>query len=361
MGLVNSPWELLVYKLRGTGLRQTARVAYLDLSEELFYRISKLGGGRMPHMGSQIVDEPGTHLIHDWIRQLPPRREDVALIDKLRSLDEPALEKHLSERSEELLELVAHAVAKANGRTTITPEDRQKAEREIAARAATQAKSRAAERTAAINQLLSSTSSALRLERALGDDHLPRAIRKELLAAAMARPESQIRDLFERFVPEQERPKRLGSVIKPEQILALKGDAQRGRQLFFKSTVLQCVNCHRIAGTGSKLGPDLTEMGKKYSRAQILESILEPSKFIDPKYIAYFVETTDGQVQTGLLAEKNDKEVVLRNAGDKEFRIPAKKVATLAPQSKSLMPELLLRDLTAEQAADLLEFLAGLK
>ncbi len=41
MGLVNSPWELLVYKLRGTGLRQTARVAYLDLSEELFYRISK--------------------------------------------------------------------------------------------------------------------------------------------------------------------------------------------------------------------------------------------------------------------------------------------------------------------------------
>src|SRR5438093_12947534 len=41
MGLVDSPWELLVYKLRGTGLRQTARVAYLDLSEELFYRISK--------------------------------------------------------------------------------------------------------------------------------------------------------------------------------------------------------------------------------------------------------------------------------------------------------------------------------
>jgi hypothetical protein len=33
----------------------------------------------------------------------------------------------------------------------------------------------------------------------------------------------------------------------------------------------------------------------------------------------------------------------------------------MAPQSKSLMPELLLRDLTAEQAADLVEFLASLK
>jgi hypothetical protein len=47
--------------------------------------------------------------------------------------------------------------------------------------------------------------------------------------------------------------------------------------------------------------------------------------------------------------------------GDKEVRVPAAKVERLAPQAKSLMPELLLRDLTAEQAADLLEFLSGLK
>jgi hypothetical protein len=33
----------------------------------------------------------------------------------------------------------------------------------------------------------------------------------------------------------------------------------------------------------------------------------------------------------------------------------------LAPQPKSLMPELLLRDLTAELAADLLAFLASLR
>ena len=76
---------------------------------------------------------------------------------------------------------------------------------------------------------------------------------------------------------------------------------------------------------------------------------------------AHLVETSDGQVHTGLLAERNDKEVVLRYAGDKEVRIPAKRVATVAPQRQSLMPELLLRDLTAEQVADLLEFLASLK
>ena len=43
------------------------------------------------------------------------------------------------------------------------------------------------------------------------------------------------------------------------------------------------------------------------------------------------------------------------------IRIPAGKVERLVPQKASLMPEQLLRDLTAEQAADLVEFLASLK
>ena len=158
-----------------------------------------------------------------------------------------------------------------------------------------------------------------------------------------------------------QRVKRLGNVIKPEQILKLKGNAARGKDLFFKTAGTQCINCHRIAGAGSTLGPDLSDIGKKYSRAQILESILDPSKSIDPKYVMYLAETRDGQVHTGLLARRNAEEVVLKNAGDKEIRIPVNKLATLAPQKTSLMPELLLRDLTAEQVADLLEFLAGLR
>ena len=61
------------------------------------------------------------------------------------------------------------------------------------------------------------------------------------------------------------------------------------------------------------------------------------------------------------MASKTDNEVVLKMAGDKEERVPANKVAALVPQQKSIMPELLLRDVTLEQAVDLLEFLAGLK
>src|SRR5207237_7634252 len=141
---------------------------------------------------------------------------------------------------------------------------------------------------------------------------------------------------------------RLGTVIKPALILALKGDISRGKTLFFSNGTVQCKTCHRVGREGSTLGPDLSTIGKKLDRARILESILEPSKSIEPQYIQYLVETKDGQIYTGLLAEKSAAQVVLKQPGDKETRIPADKVAVLVPQRESIMPELLLRDLTAE-------------
>jgi putative heme-binding domain-containing protein len=335
----------------------------------LFYRIAKLGRGRMPHIGSEIVDERGVRLLHDWIRRVPLHQKENALLEKLCTPDDAVASAggHVgnvppqgNDPEAGARERMAQAIAKADGREVVIPEDRQKAEAELKVRAA-RGKLRAAERTEAINHLLSSTSSALLLAQAFADHRIPVTVRPQVLAAAMARPELQVRDLFERFVPDDQRVKRLGSVIKPEQILVLKGDATRGKELFFKTAGLQCINCHRVAGTGSTLGPDLTLIGKKYSRTQLLESILEPSKSIDPQYATYLLETTAGQVHTGILAEKNATQVVLKVVGDKEVRVPANKVATLVPQRTSLMPEQLLRDLTAEQAADLLEFLASLK
>ena len=64
---------------------------------------------------------------------------------------------------------------------------------------------------------------------------------------------------------------------------------------------------------------------------------------------------------SGLLAQRTDKELVLRDATNKETRIPTGQVVSVERQKTSLMPEQLLRDLTAEQAADLLEYLASLK
>jgi len=182
-----------------------------------------------------------------------------------------------------------------------------------------------------------------------------------LIRRGYAHPDPAIRDLFERFIPEEQRVKRLGDSIKTADILRLSGDAERGKAIFFQTAGLQCKNCHKIGEEGQPLGPDLTQIGKKLDKPKLLESILEPSKTIDPQFVPHLVETREGEVISGLLVRQSDAEVVLKKADGKEAAIAAKEIERLVPQQKSLMPELLLRDMTAQQAADLLEFLSALK
>lgn len=212
-----------------------------------------------------------------------------------------------------------------------------------------------------LDNLLSSTRGALMLLRSVDGKALPEAVAALAIEKGSRHGEVSVRDLFERFLPSDQRVQRLGSLVDRKQLLAIPGDTSMGEQVFFKTADVQCKSCHRIGGEGVELGPELTTIGKKYDRAQLLESILEPSKFIEPKYVTYLVETKDGQVLSGLLTERTDSEIVLKDAQNKTLRIPLSNVEQLVPQQQSLMPELLLRDMTPRQVADLLEYLGSLK
>ena len=144
-------------------------------------------------------------------------------------------------------------------------------------------------------------------------------------------------------------------------ILRLSGDVKIGRQLFFEQAGLQCRSCHRIGGQGQSVGPDLDQIGTRLSRSKILESILEPSKTIETKYLQYLCETTEGQILSGVVVEKTDRAVSLKEANGKIRVIAGDQIESLAAQAKSMMPELLARDLTAQQLADLLDYLSQLK
>jgi putative heme-binding domain-containing protein len=185
--------------------------------------------------------------------------------------------------------------------------------------------------------------------------------RRQAVALGAGHTAAEVRDLFERYLPESQRVARLGDAFDPDAVLSLRGDARRGRDVFLTSAAAQCKTCHRLDGVGEPLGPDLSKVGAKYPRPEMLRQILEPSRSIDPQYATFVVETKSGQVHTGLLASRSTTEVVLKDAQNKATRIPADQVEQMIPQSRSLMPELLLRDLTAQQAADLLEFLGSLK
>lgn len=96
------------------------------------------------------------------------------------------------------------------------------------------------------------------------------------------------------------------------------------------------------------MGPKLTEIGKKLNRAQLLESILEPSKRIDPQSLTYLVETVEGRLLTDLLVERDDSGVVLKDLQNRLIRIPSEKNEQFVSQRYSLMPDLLYRDMTTQ-------------
>ena len=75
-------------------------------------------------------------------------------------------------------------------------------------------------------------------------------------------PAGPIRDLFEGYLPSDERKgRKLGSNPRPRAILALEGDPGRGEKLFWSQAV-HCGSCHQIGDRGTPVGPDLSTIGK---------------------------------------------------------------------------------------------------
>ena len=211
------------------------------------------------------------------------------------------------------------------------------------------------------DKVLADPRSALAAARRVGRGELEPAERDRLLSAAAKAPAGPIRDLFEGYLPTDETgPRKLGPNPRPRVILARSGDAGRGEALFWSQAV-NCGRCHKIGDRGTALGPELTTIGKARPREDLLESILEPSRRIEPKYATYIARTVDGRTFSGLLVRRDEKEVVLRDGQNKEIVLASKDVEELKPSRTSLMPDGQLAGLTAQEAADLLEYLATRK
>ncbi|HCK73258.1 MAG TPA: hypothetical protein DHW38_16915, partial [Planctomycetaceae bacterium] len=170
---------------------------------------------------------------------------------------------------------------------------------------------------------------------------------------------AHITGLFELHLPPGAIPERLGDRINPQTILAIKGDVARGRDLFAVAEGVQCRNCHKIGDAGKALGPDLAALKSKQSKAEILDSILYPSRRIDAKYAYYVIETTEGRVLSGMVKDQTDEHVTIVDPKGEVQKLAKESVDRMERQNQSLMPELLVKNLTAQQLADLLEFLTN--
>jgi putative heme-binding domain-containing protein len=91
----------------------------------------------------------------------------------------------------------------------------------------------------------------------------------------------------------------------------------------------------------------------------MLDSLLDPSRRIEPQYAAYVARTHDGRILTGLVINRDAAGVLLRDAQNKDFALPSNEVDELKPSRRSLMPDGQMASLTTQQAADLLAYLTS--
>ena len=135
---------------------------------------------------------------------------------------------------------------------------------------------------------------------------------------------------------------------------------RRGAAMFAAAS---CNKCHRIAGRGSLVGPDLTSVSSRFSRRDLLQSIITPSKVVADKYRSLHVITTDGKTFVGQPALGGDyRSPVLRLAIDpaRPFTITEISKSIIEEERPSLvswMPEGLLNTLTKNEILDLLAYL----
>ncbi len=286
----------------------------------LMYRMSKLGYARMPYIGSQVVDSAGIALVADWIRSL----------------------------SDEVTEQSSRPLVKGS------------AEAQALAKLVDDRTNERDQREAAIRTLAQSTEGSLALLTRL---HGGKLSKQDSIAATTIGNEAQnpnVRGLFETFLPESQRRARLGPNIDPETILSREGDPARGKLIFF-SDGARCKACHDIRDKQKSLGTTLVEMNKKFKqRAEMLQHVLNPSLKVDEPLAAYAVLTTGGQVVSGLIAERTAEMVVIKTAEKKLVRIATDNIDSITRSSKSLMPDRILSDLTAQEAADLLDYIRSL-
>ena len=165
------------------------------VASTLYFRMAKFGRDRMPHIGAERPDEAGLQLIARWIAGLERRRR----------------------------------TAEAGPRTA----DRR-------------------------TRSLANPRSALPLARKLGRGELGAAERERLLAAAAKLPPGPIRDLFEGYLPSRRAEgRKLGSNPRPRAILALDGDAGRGREaVLVAADPVRQLPQDRRPGHAGRPGPD---------------------------------------------------------------------------------------------------------
>jgi cytochrome c oxidase cbb3-type subunit III len=136
------------------------------------------------------------------------------------------------------------------------------------------------------------------------------------------------------------------------------GDAARGKLVFEGKG--ECLSCHRVSGAGSRLGPDLSDVGSLRRSAELETAVVDPSADVLPQHRSVRIVTQDGTILTGRLLNHDVFGVQLLDSREQLVSLSKSTLRTFEVLSTSTMPS--YRDkLTPQELKDLVAYMVSLK
>lgn len=132
---------------------------------------------------------------------------------------------------------------------------------------------------------------------------------------------------------------------------------EQGKNMY---DAITCNRCHTMRGEGGSIGPDLTQLGTRFSAKDMLESIIDPNKSISDQYAATHFTLKNGQSVVGRLTNEDaNTYYVSQNPYEPEtvIKLAKKNVASHKYSPVSIMFGNLINSLNEEELKDLMAYL----
>jgi putative heme-binding domain-containing protein len=148
-------------------------------------------------------------------------------------------------------------------------------------------------------------------------------------------------------VPYEELGKRLAGIP---------GDVAVGRTVFTRQG---CAACHTASPEETEKGPYLGGIATRYSRDELLESILRPAAKVAQGFATNYFDTADGRQVQGFVIREGNLDVVIRDLTGAETTLQKNQIKSRGVREGSVMPPGLMDTSTLQELASLLAYLGS--
>jgi putative heme-binding domain-containing protein len=170
-----------------------------------------------------------------------------------------------------------------------------------------------------------------------------------ILAFGDKKLNQQIENVWGRF---RDTPAELNALINK-----MRGQLYEGRSSFDRGKIVfdnQCAKCHKFDGRGAEVGPNLD--GAARDIEYLLVNVLDPNRVVGQPYYMRTVALKNGRIETGILVAEDDNSITLKSENDVVKAILRKDIDRIRTQEKSIMPEGLANNMSAQDFRDLIRY-----